>query len=166
MLLTSTVLRVRPHREHDRLYTIYTKERGKLTVLGVGHAKITSKLAGHLGPFVISELSVVPGRVWDKLTAAEALQSLGGFAQSLQAVGSGFYILELVDALTRENQPNELLWELLLHSLAALGSGENPSATVSDFEARVLPTLGEHPPLLEHINRELKSARLFERSAV
>lgn len=161
MLLTATVLRVRPHREHDRLYTLYTKERGKLTVLGVGTVKITSKLAGHLGPFVISSLSTVSARAWEKLTGAEILECFGNIACSLPAFSAGWYLLELVDALTKENHPDEKLWELLCFSLRSLHQGAHPKNIACDFETRVLAILGERPPLLEHVGRELKSFRFF-----
>jgi DNA repair protein RecO (recombination protein O) len=159
MLLTATVLRVRPHREHDRLYTLYTKEHGKLTVLGVGTAKVTSKLAGHLGPLMVSELSIVPARGWDKLTGAELLERFGVIPGSLPRLGVAAYLLELTDALTKENHPDLKLWELLIHCLRSLERAEVPEQVRSRFEERILPILGERPPLAAHLSVELKSAR-------
>ncbi len=159
MSLTATVLRVRPHREHDKLYTVYTKERGKLTVLGIGTAKITSKLAGHLGYFFVSEVRTVPARVWEKLTGAEIIENFSSLHQASATLGMGFYILELVDVLTKENHPDPALWDLLIAALRSLHVGDDPKDVRSRFEHEVVVALGEQPPLLEHINRELKSLR-------
>jgi DNA repair protein RecO (recombination protein O) len=159
MFLTSTVLRLRPHRENDKLFTAYTRERGKLTLLGGGMAKITSKLAGHLGPLIISELRTVPGRMWEKITGAEGIETFPRIASSLPRVGSAFSILELVDALTKENHPDPKLWELLIASLRDCNDGGDPQRIQSSFAARALAILGERPPLEAHVTAPLTSPR-------
>ncbi len=155
MLLTSTVLRMKPHREHDRLYTVYTRERGKLSVLGVGHAKITSKLAGHLGQFVISELAIVPGRVWDKIIAAETLERFDDISGKLSRIGSALSLLELVDALTRENHPDQGLWDLLINAMRQVSIGRDSGIIREKFEHEALSILGFRSPLEDHLTQKL-----------
>lgn len=159
MLLTATVLRVRPHREHDRLYTIYTKERGKLTILGAGTQKITSKLAGHLGPFVVSQIDLVSARSWEKLIHAEVLEVFSRLTEQLQYLGTASYLLELVDALTKENHPDIPLWDLLIAALFALNTGTDVARIRDTFVNDFLAVLGYQPPLQQHLLQPLKTSQ-------
>ena len=69
------VLKYYPYRDFDRIFTIYTKEHGKIDVIGKGTGKLLSKLAGHLEPYTVSKLMVADGRRWDVLTQSITLDA-------------------------------------------------------------------------------------------
>lgn len=55
-------------REYDRIYTIFSKERGKISVIGVGTRKPKAKLASGLDSLTKSELFMIKCRGLDRVT--------------------------------------------------------------------------------------------------
>ena len=67
------VLKRKDIGEADRLLTCFTRERGKLTLVGKGIRKTASRKAGHLELFAHTKLLVARGRTWDIITQAETV---------------------------------------------------------------------------------------------
>lgn len=116
---TGLVLQVRPHRESSRLYTIYTRDFGKIEAVATGSLKISSKLAPHLLPLNEVEIMVAKGKVWDRLAGAKLVRQLVTINNSRNVVlGQGY--LEVVAALTGWGQGQANLYELLVQGLLDL----------------------------------------------
>ena len=56
--------------ESDRFFTVYTKEFGKLDILGKSIRKISSKLRAGMGLFSLSEIEFIQGKALKTLTDA------------------------------------------------------------------------------------------------
>jgi DNA repair protein RecO (recombination protein O) len=56
------VLRRETWRDAARLYTVYTREAGKLLAIGRGTRKALSKLGAHLEPYTLVDLHLARGR--------------------------------------------------------------------------------------------------------
>ncbi|MEA2113605.1 MAG: recombination protein O N-terminal domain-containing protein, partial [Patescibacteria group bacterium] len=54
--------------DYDRLFTVYTKNFGKILIKGKSVRKNQSKLRGHLELFLRSHLMIAPGRGFDIIT--------------------------------------------------------------------------------------------------
>lgn len=119
-LTTGFVLRQRPWREQDRLYTIYTERFGKVELVAAGSRKITSKLAGHLLPFARLEIMLARGRTFDRLAAAALRQLYLRPPYHLLTAILASTFLEIVDNLTQTNQPEPKLFALLPRALGGL----------------------------------------------
>ncbi len=65
-----------PLREADRTYTILTRDLGLVRASATGVRKEGSKLRGALEPLVLSEISLVRGKEYWRITSAEVLRSL------------------------------------------------------------------------------------------
>ncbi|MBT3355899.1 DNA repair protein RecO [bacterium] len=61
------ILEARECREYDRIYTILSREEGKVSVIGVGTRKPKAKLASGLEPITRSELFLVKCRGLDRV---------------------------------------------------------------------------------------------------
>jgi DNA repair protein RecO (recombination protein O) len=61
------ILDAKECREYDRIYTIFSKEKGKISVIGVGTRKPKAKLASGLEPLTKSELFMVKCRGLDRV---------------------------------------------------------------------------------------------------
>ena len=68
------VLSARPLREADRVYSILTRDFGLIRASATGVRKEASKLRGSLEPFIISNISLVRGKEYWRITSAEPVQ--------------------------------------------------------------------------------------------
>lgn len=103
--------------ENSRLFTIYTKDFGKISVRARAVKKPTSKLAGHLEPLTLSQLVIASGKFLDIIIDALAINNFRGLRSSLQGLAVAIYACELVDKLTGERVPDERVFDLLVDSL-------------------------------------------------
>ncbi|MGC8781903.1 MAG: DNA repair protein RecO, partial [Anaerolineae bacterium] len=60
--VAAIVLKRRDQGEADRLLTVLTRDRGKLSLLAKGVRRQASRKAGHIEPFTLVDLLVVKGR--------------------------------------------------------------------------------------------------------
>lgn len=143
------VLKRRDYGEADRLLTVFTPERGKLTLLAKGVRKTTSRKAGHVELFTLSTFLVARGRTWDLVTQAEIIEPFLGLRQDLLRTSYAHYVAELVDSFTQEQDSHPRLYRLLqetLDRLASVDSGKLALA-VRYFEIHLLALAGYQPQL-------------------
>ncbi|MCB0166614.1 MAG: DNA repair protein RecO [Anaerolineae bacterium] len=141
------ILRRTDFGEADRLLTVFTPERGKLRLLAKGARKITSRKAGHIELFTLSNLFVATGRTWDIISQAEIVEAYRGLREDLAKTGHAYYLAELVDRFTEEHDPHQPLYELLALALAHLSLSEDPFLVLRYFEMRLLSLTGFQPQL-------------------
>lgn len=141
------VLRRRNINESDRLLTIYSKSKGKITVIAKGIRKIRSKKAPHLELFNQIKMFVAKGRTFDIITEAVTLQSYSNIKKSLYQLAHAYLILEEVDKLCPEHAENPQIYAHLINILEILDSQENlnPDLLVYEFTHSLLWELGYLP---------------------
>ena len=128
--------------EADRLVTVFSKHRGKLTLLAKGIRRLTSRKKGHLELFCRVKLQVANGKNLDIITEAETINNFSNLRRSLNRVRIAYLLLELVDKLTAENQEHEEVYVLLCDFLSQLNGDAASNSLIVDFEARLLTFLG------------------------
>ena len=106
--LTAIVLKRRVFKEDNLLITVYSKEKGKLTLLARGAKKVLSKLAGHLEPVSLSYLNAVDGRAIDQLIGAEMIQCFSTIKNDLDKLSATGWFLNLLDKMTMEKTEKKL----------------------------------------------------------
>jgi DNA repair protein RecO (recombination protein O) len=114
------ILRRADFGEADRLLTVFTPDRGKLRLLAKGVRKTTSRKAGHVELFMLTQMLVAQGRTWDIISQAEIVQAYRGLRDDLDKTGHAYYLAELIDRFTEEHDPNQPVFELLALTLAHL----------------------------------------------
>lgn len=124
--------------EYDRLYTAYTKEHGKLRLLGRGTRRPKAKLAASLEPYSKGELTIVRGRSIDCIVFAQLHESGARLTTSWEHVRTAAYLAECVDLLTKE-QRDDGVFELLTEALYCIG---HAPALIVPFTLRLLSLLG------------------------
>jgi DNA repair protein RecO (recombination protein O) len=139
------ILRRRDFGESDRILVLFTRKLGRISGIAKGSRKPTSKIAGHLELFMCSSFLISRGRNLHLITQAEVLDSFDKLREDLQGIGRGSYIVELVDAVTFEEGSNLNLYELLLTTLKALDSGDDPTIITHFFELHLLGLVGFQP---------------------
>mgnify|MGYP002621790161 CR=1 FL=1 len=113
-ILTGVVIATKDHREHDRFYTLYTRERGKVRILANGTRKFLSKLAPHMTPFCELTVMVAHGKLWLKLASVERRRDFPTVRDNLQLFGLGLSLNELIWRALGDNEPDEQLYDFLL----------------------------------------------------
>ncbi len=138
--------------EADRLLTIYTRDLGKLRVVAKGIRKPTSRKAGHLEPFMYSQLLIARGRTLDLVTQAETVEGFRAIREDLRLTSYAYYIVELLDKFTAEEDENAELFDLLLFALRELEKVKAARLLLRFYELRLLAEVGYRPELFNCVH--------------
>lgn len=133
--------------EKDRILTLFSREHGKLSAVAKGARRPGSKLAGASEPFTYAKMLLSAGRDLDILTQAEIKESFPNAKADIAGVAHGIYVLELVNSLVDQRQPNPDLFDTLLSAMYVLESGTDAEMTARYFEVQLLAILGYQPHL-------------------
>jgi len=106
--------------EADRVFTIFTKDFGKLEILGKAIRKIQSKLRGGMELFYLSEVAFIQGKRYKTLTDAILIDSFPNLRKDLLRLKIAYQIVEVLDNLIRGEEKDEKIWELLNETLEKL----------------------------------------------
>lgn len=107
-------------READQLFTIYTKDYGKIDVLGRAIRKIKSKLRCGIELFYFSEIEFIQGKAYKTLTDAVLINKFKDIRGDLEKTKIACRIVESLDQLIKAPEPDEKIWELLNDVFAKL----------------------------------------------
>ncbi len=136
------------YAEADRFVRMFTLENGKLNTLARGVRKIQSRKAAHLEPFTHSALVLARGQTFWIITQAETIDSFTAIHDDLKKTADALYILELVDKVSLENQPEPGVFRLLLETLKRIDACVDTFNALRYFEMRFLDAAGFRPELI------------------
>jgi DNA repair protein RecO (recombination protein O) len=145
--VSAIVLRRRDQGEADRLLTVLTRDRGKLTLLAKGVRRPASRKAGHIEPFTLVDLLAAKGKSLDLVTQAETVAAHRTLREDLWRSTWAYYVAELADAFTVDEDPQALLFDLLAETLDRLDGGAEPALCVRYYEVHLLGLVGYQPQL-------------------
>lgn len=107
--------------EWDRLYTVYTREHGKCSLVGKGTRRPKAKLAAHLEPYSVVDLVIAKGRTIDRVTFARAIDHGAQLATNWERAQLAAFAAECVDQLTHEAHRDIAIFDLLSEYFRAIG---------------------------------------------
>lgn len=151
--------------EADKLLTIFTRESGKIKVIGKGIRKIKSRRAPHLELFNIVDIMVHTGTSLNIVTEAKANSN---FAPDLKTTGYLFFISEVLDKLLPEDQAHPDIYVSLLTLLPDITEQTTKKFVVDMLWDLGFMPRGEYPQLgissfVETlIEKPLKSKKFLE----
>jgi DNA repair protein RecO (recombination protein O) len=141
------VLRRTDFGEADRLLTAFTPERGKLRLVAKGARKPSSRKSGHLELFSHGQYMVAVGRDLDIVTQAETLEPFLSLREDLLRTTYAYYVAELADAFTAEQDENRPLFELLKDAFGWLCDATDLRLVARYYELHLLGLAGYQPQL-------------------
>lgn len=142
--IEGVVLRRRNLGEADRLVTILTRDRGKLTVAARGARRPKSRLGGRLEPGVRVRALVAEGRTLDLISQVEVLDARAALRRDLDRMGVVSVVLELADRALADRHPHPDAYRLLLQALDLVD--RSPAGPAWPwFAARLLVATGHRP---------------------
>ena len=116
------ILKKKPLGEADQLFTIYTKEFGKLKILGRSIRKSSSKLRSGMEVFYLSEVEFIQGKIHKTLTDAILIEKFQNLRTDLKRLKIAFAISDVLDNFVREAEPDKKIWNLLNEILRKLNN--------------------------------------------
>jgi DNA repair protein RecO (recombination protein O) len=141
------VLRRQDFGEADRILRLFTRKLGKVSVIAKGVRKPSSKKSGHLEVFMRSSFVIARGRNLHILTQAEVLDSYEPLRETLNGIGLGSYVVELIDAFTYEEGSHVKLYDLIQSTLERLSQFHPSELVLRVYELRLLDQVGFRPEL-------------------
>jgi DNA repair protein RecO (recombination protein O) len=141
------VLRGRNLGEADRIFTLFTRSRGKLDAVAKGVRRVKSHVAGKLEFLTEASLTLHAGRSLDVITSAAILHSEWERIVEPGAFAAAHVVAELVDAFCEPDLAQVEIYTLLRSVVRALAASAVPRALLTRFELRLLDVLGLLPDL-------------------
>lgn len=140
---TGIVLKRSNFGELDRVVTIFTKEQGKLVCVAKGSRRLTSSKLAALEPGTLIKGHFIPTKGLPLLTQAQIINDFAVLKSDLTAIRNLFQILEMLDAILAEGDPQPEVFAITLELFSTLGKKKtNRTAVVRQAFARILSILG------------------------
>lgn len=108
--------------EVDRFYIVYTRQAGKVRLLGKGVKKPNAKLAGNLEPLTYSEIFFAKGKGSGNIIGAIANDLFFGIKENLPISRSVFFTLGILGRIITEEEKDEKIFDLVLKYLESAQS--------------------------------------------
>ena len=167
------VLARRNFGEADRIIDIYSKEKGKISLIAKGVRRPKSRKRGHLEIFSKISFQAVNGKGMGILTEAETLNSFPEIRKSIKKVALAYYFMEVVGKIIRDEEKNIEFYEFLDGTFERVSKEKGLKKMRYDFVVGTLKILGYWPKdkdlpfpdekLEEVIERQIASIRVGKR---
>lgn len=146
-VLTGVVLKAQPYAEYDKRLSILTRERGRITAFVRGARRQSSPMLAATDPFVFGTFTLYEGRDAYNLIQVKATEYFRKLTALQPGVYYGFYFLELLSTVTRENLEAYSLVDLLYVALRAIEREQMDLNLIRlVFECRLMAENGTFAP--------------------
>ncbi len=159
------VVRYAKYREADRILTLITHERGKLTAAARGARRTKSKLMGGTELFCYGVFDLFEQKDRFTVDDCQLEDNFYDLRLSVDKLAYGTWVAQLAETCMNEGEPNEPLFLLTLQALAQLCYGEaNPRDAALAYALQLLDVMGYRPPLTHcaRCGREVGEPRFFD----
>ncbi len=144
------VIRKKDFGEADKILTIYTRGRGRITAFAPGARKVTSRKTSATELFTHGYYFFHKGKNMDVITEWEILNTFYQLRDDLNKAALAFYMAELLNAFLVDGQPHYPTYRLFLESMSLLSRAkENHELWVRAFEVKALNHHGFGPELYQ-----------------
>ena len=138
------VLRTHKLGESDRIVSLITERHGKVRAVAKGVRKTKSRFGARLEPTSHVSLQLYEGRELDIVTQADSVDHFRPIRDDLDRLTRAVTMLEAVDQLSLEREPNPDLYRMLVGALRTLAARNSP-LVVAGFHWKLLALEGFRP---------------------
>ena len=142
----AVVLRTYKLAEADRIVVLMTEGHGKIRAVAKGVRKSGSKFGGRLEPMSHIRLQLYEGRELDIVNQVETVESIAPLVADLDHLTQGLAVLEAVDQMALDREPNAQLYRMLVGVLRTMVTTQSP-LVVPAFFWKLLAYEGVRPEL-------------------
>ncbi|MCU1394533.1 MAG: recO [Ilumatobacteraceae bacterium] len=143
---TGVVLRTYKLAESDRIIVLLTEGHGKIRAVAKGVRKTHSKFGARLEPMSHVRLLLHEGRELDIVNQVDSVDSLAPLRADLDHMTKGMAVLEAVDQMSLDREPNPQLYRMLVGVLRTISTNPSP-LVVPAFFWKLLTLEGVRPEL-------------------
>ena len=138
------VLKNNNYSDADKLFTLFTKDFGKIVVSAKGIRKISSKRLGSLDTLNLISVKIAENpQGYKSINEVKLINSHKTTKKTLKRTYAGYYISELITRNFEENQSSSEMYNLYSKTLTMLGNGNVPyQIPILYFELHFLKYLG------------------------
>ncbi|MCG0277546.1 MAG: DNA repair protein RecO [Thermanaeromonas sp.] len=140
------VLSTQDFQDNDRILSILTPSRGKVTAIAKGARKATSSLRSGTQQLCLSRFLLYEGKSLATITQCQVEDFFGAVREDLKRLLTACYLTEIAEAVTVPGQPGYGMFKLLKESLSLLAR-EDPFIVTRAFEVKTIGLLGLAPRL-------------------
>lgn len=162
------VLRSLDYGETSQIVTLFTREKGKIGVMAKGARRTKSSFGATLQPMAYTQVVFYykPTRTLQTLSESSHVESFHHLRRNLKTITVGLRIVELVDALMEEEDPNEEVFALVVQALRRLNATDVRVANLWPYVQLQLARVLGMEPSVERINVEAVTGEegLFSRA--
>ena len=148
------VIKMADFSETSRVLTFYTRDFGKISVLAKGAKRLKSAFEAALD--LLAHCRIVflrkSSSSLDILTEAQLISRFQPGSKQLIHLYGGYYIAELLTALTEEYDPHPELFKYAFSTLKQLEQEQPPQLDIIQFELLLLREIG-HLPVFDYCIR-------------
>ena len=146
--LRAIVLRSTKYSEHDRMLTLFSLEKGKLSACAKGAQSAKSRLLAASQPFTVSEF-VLTGKRAGYVGSAELIMRFPGIEKDILPLSAASYACQLTELLTEEDAPEEAIFRLVYYTLRELDKSapESSPLIAAAFALKLMGLSGMAPRL-------------------
>lgn len=151
--------------EADRIFSVFTKDFGRVQVVGKAIRKINSKLRAGMGIFSLSEIEFIQGKNKKTLTDAISIKKFSGFASHPEKLLLAQKVSEVVDSFVKGPEQDERIFNLLNEAFGLLQGVNLPKLELvyQYFFWNFVSVLGYEPELFNcaHCHEKLTPRDLY-----
>ncbi|MFQ5569406.1 MAG: DNA repair protein RecO [Rhodothermales bacterium] len=144
------VLRTMEYGETSQIVTLFTREKGKMTVLAKGARLMKSRFGSSLQPMSYTQVVFYykPTRGLQTLTESAHVHPFHHISRNLEKLSVGLRMMDLVYALIHAEEHNPQVFSLLLQVLSRLDTAETHTTNLLPyFQMRLATVLGFAPDI-------------------
>jgi len=147
--LSGVVVGTVDYGESDRVVTLLTVERGKISAFARGARVSRRRFGGALEPFTLLAAEARERRGSDLLSldSVAVVRAFGGIREDLARIACASYACELARELVREAEPHPALFDLLVDYLGRLEAAPARPSALRAYELGALGAVGLMPCL-------------------
>lgn len=148
--------------ENDKVFTFFTKDFGKIEVLGKGIRKSTAKLRYGLQILNYVSIEFVKGKNFNIATDVFIKNFFSKIKEDFLFFRYSLYIVSLLEKLINGEEKDEKIWNLLIKTLFSFEKKED-KITTRYFEWNLLKYLGFEPELYYCVfcQRKIKEGKIY-----
>jgi DNA repair protein RecO (recombination protein O) len=132
--------------DNDKLLTVLTSERGRITVMAKHSNSIKSRVLSGVQPFTYSEfeLYLKDGLYW--MRGVTTIEPFAGITSNIEKISMAAYFADVADEFSGEAESGEEILKLTLNSYYALSRDLHPIMQIKGaFELRAAAISGYRP---------------------
>lgn len=142
IIVNAIVLKSVDYKDNDKILTLYSLEKGKITAGIKGVKKSGAKLKFASEPFALCEFVLAEKAGRFTVTGATYIDSFFNLRLNLKKYYASSVILETMNYLTGENEPDHDVFTLCVNAVKHINYQENEIVTLNAFLLNFINALG------------------------